>query len=113
MAVIWVYATTSGRAEAERIGRAAVAARLAACANVISGVTAFYRWKDKLQRGREAVLILKTTSTRLRRLIAKVKQLHSYDCPCIEAIRVDAGFKPYLDWVARETGKPRAAKARR
>lgn len=113
MAVIWVYATTSGRAEAERIGRAAVAARLAACANVIGGVTAFYRWKDKLQRGREAVLILKTTSTRLRRLIAKVKQLHSYDCPCIEAIRVDAGFKPYLDWVARETGKPRAAKARR
>ena len=113
MAVMWVYATTSNRTEAERIGRAAVAARLAACANIIGGVTAFYRWEGKLRRGREAVLILKTSSARLRRLIAKVKQLHSYDCPCIEAIRVDAGFKPYLDWVARETTPRRTAKARR
>ncbi len=113
MAVMWVYATTGSRKEAERIGRAAVTARLAACANVIGGVTAIYRWEGRLQRGREAVLILKTTSARLRRLIAKVKSLHSYDCPCIEAISVDAGFKPYLDWVARETRPQRAAKARR
>ena len=104
MAVMWVYATTRSRAEAERIGRAAVAARLAACANVIGGVTAFYRWEGKLQRGREAVLILKTSSARLRRLIAKVKQLHSYDCPCIEALPVVEGNRDFLEWVVRETG---------
>jgi len=109
MAVMWVYATTGGKAEAERIGRQAVAARLAACANVINGAVSYYWWEGKLQRSREAVLILKTTSSRVRALIAKVKQLHSYDCPGIEAIKVQTGFKPYLDWVARET-KPRGKK---
>ena len=110
MAVMWVYATTSGRAEAERIGRQAVASRLAACANVVSGAISIYWWDGKIRRGREAVLILKTTPARLKPLIAKIRQLHSYDCPCIEAIRVAAGYKPYLDWVARETPLRRSAK---
>ena len=113
MAVMWVYATTGGRVEAERIGRQVVASRLAACANVVGGAIAIYWWEGKTRRGREAVLILKTTRARLKLLIAKIRQLHSYDCPCIEAIRVAAGYKPYLDWVARETRPRRSAKARR
>ncbi|HTC18245.1 MAG TPA: divalent-cation tolerance protein CutA [Stellaceae bacterium] len=113
MAVMWVYVTTGGRAEAERIGRQAVASRLAACANVIGGAIAIYWWEGKIERGREAVLILKTTKARLKPLIAKIRRLHSYDCPCIEAIRVAAGYKPYLDWVAREARPRRTLKARR
>jgi periplasmic divalent cation tolerance protein len=102
-AVMAVYVTASGRREARDIGRAVVAARLAACANIIPGMRAVYRWDGRVQSGAEAVLILKTTAPRLKALIARVKDLHSYDCPCIEAFRVSGGFAPYLDWVRSET----------
>lgn len=103
MAVMIVYATAGDGAEARRIGRAMVEARLAACANVVDGMSSIYWWQGAVQEGRESVLILKTTGDRLEALIAGIKELHSYECPCIEAWPVTAGFAPYLDWVAQET----------
>jgi periplasmic divalent cation tolerance protein len=103
MAVMFVYATAGDRAEALRIGRAVVEARLAACANVIDGMRSLYWWQGKLEESTEAVLILKTTDDRLSALIAEVKALHAYDCPCIEALPVVAGYSAFLDWVAQET----------
>lgn len=107
MAVMFVYATAGDRAEALRIGRAVVEARLAACANVIDGMRSLYWWQGKLEESGEAVLILKTTDDRLSEVIARVTALHSYDCPCIEALPVVAGNPAFLDWVAQEThGRP-------
>ncbi len=103
MGVLVVYVTAGDAAEARRIGRAAVEERLAACANVIDGMSSIYWWEGRVQEASEAVLLLKTTEDRIAALIAKVKALHSYDCPCIEALPVVAGFQPYLDWVAQET----------
>jgi periplasmic divalent cation tolerance protein len=109
MAVMFVYATAGDRAEAIRIGRAAVEARLAACANVIDGMRSIYWWQGKVEEAKEAVLILKTTEDRVAALIAQVKALHSYDCPCIEALSVVDGHPAFLDWVAQEThGSPAA-----
>jgi len=109
MAVMFVYATAGDRTEALAIGRAVVEARLAACANVIDGMRSVYWWQGKVEEANEAVLILKTTADRLPALIARVKALHSYDCPCIEALPVAEGFAPFLDWVAQEThGSPEA-----
>ena len=107
MPVMFVYATAGDAAEAQRIGRAVVEERLAACANVIDGVRSVYWWQDAVQEAGEAVLVLKTTDDRLGALIARVKDLHSYDCPCIEALPVVAGNQGFLDWVANEThGSP-------
>ncbi len=107
MAVMVVYVTTGDAAEALGIGRAVVAARLAACANILSGMRSVYRWQGKVQDSDEAVLVLKTTEAQLEPLIARVKALHSYDCPCIEALPVTGGYQPFLDWVAQETqGSP-------
>jgi periplasmic divalent cation tolerance protein len=103
MAVKFVYATTGDAAEALRIGRAVVEARLAACANVLPAMRSVYWWQGRLEESDEAVLVLKTTEERLEALIERVKALHSYDCPCIEALPVEGGFAPFLDWVARET----------
>ncbi|MGO8919350.1 MAG: divalent-cation tolerance protein CutA [Stellaceae bacterium] len=100
---MFVYATAGDAGEARRIGRAVVEARLAACANVIAGMRSVYWWQGNLTEGEEAVLILKTTEDRLDALIARIKALHSYDCPCIEALPVVAGYQPFLDWVAQET----------
>jgi periplasmic divalent cation tolerance protein len=103
MTVMFVYATASDAAEAERIGRAVVAERLAACANVLGPMRSIYWWKGKIEEASEAALVLKTTRERLGDLIARVRALHSYDCPCIEAIEVADGNPDFLAWVARET----------
>jgi periplasmic divalent cation tolerance protein len=103
MTVMFVYATAGDAAEAERIGRTVVEERLAACANVLAGMRSFYWWEGKVQDAAEAVLILKTTQDRLPHLIARIKELHSYDCPCIEALPVADGNPEFLAWVARET----------
>jgi len=104
MAVMFVYATAADAAEAERIGRAVVSERLAACANILPGLRSIYWWQGKMEEGTEAVLILKTTRERIAALVARVRALHSYDCPCIEALEVADGNPEFLAWVERETG---------
>jgi periplasmic divalent cation tolerance protein len=106
---MFVYVTAGDAAEASRIGRAVVEARLAACANVIAGMRSIYWWQGSVAEGEEAVLILKTTDDRLDALMTRVRELHSYDCPCIEALPVVAGYQSFLDWVTQEThGSPAA-----
>lgn len=105
--VMMVYATTRERVQAEEIGMALVKERLAACANVLDHVRSFYWWQGEMQQDNEALLILKTTAERIEPLIARLKALHSYDCPSIEAVPVAAGYAPYLDWVRAEVGAAR------
>ena len=103
MAAILVYATAGDVAEAERIGRTLVSERLAACANVLPGMRSIYWWQGKMEEGAEAVLILKTAAARLDMLVARLKALHSYECPCIEALPIEGGNPDFLAWIERET----------
>jgi periplasmic divalent cation tolerance protein len=104
MALSFCYFTTGSREEALAIGRAVVGERLAACANVLDGMTSIYWWQGALEQAGEAVLILKTRAELVERLTARIRELHSYDCPCVVALPIDAGHPGYLDWIARETG---------
>jgi periplasmic divalent cation tolerance protein len=104
MPVMFVYATAADLDEAKRLGRTLVEERLAACANILPGATSIFRWEGKLEEAGEAVLILKTTEQKLETLIERLKSLHSYDCPCIEALPVVEGNRDFLNWVVRETG---------
>ena len=99
-----IYITTDGPEEARVIGRALVDARLAACANVLGPMTSIFRWEGAVQEGEEAVLIVKTTAALVDALTAKVRELHSYDCPCIVALPVGGGNPAFLDWITAETG---------
>jgi len=98
-----IYITTSSREEALRIGRDVVADRLAACANVLPGITSVYRWQGEVQEDVETALILKTRSDLVERLTARVKELHSYDCPCVVALPITDGNPDFLQWIAEET----------
>ena len=102
--VLFVYVTASDAAEAERIGEAVVDARLAACANVLDGMRSIFRWEGSVQKGREAILILKTREDLFDDLKQRIVELHSYELPCVVALPVAAGHEPFLDWVANETG---------
>lgn len=99
----FLYVTAANVAEATAIGRALVEARLAACANVLPGMTSVYWWQGALEQAEEAVLILKTRAALVEAATAKVKALHSYAVPCVAALRVEGGNTDYLDWLRRET----------
>lgn len=98
-----IYITAESTDEARAIGRALVEACLAACANVLGPMTSIYRWEGVVQEGEEAVLIAKTTASLVDALTAKVRELHSYDCPCVVALPVDGGNPAFLDWIVAET----------
>ena len=109
MAVMFVYATAADLNEARNIARQVVEEQLAACANILPGAVSIFRWQGKLEEVEEVVLILKTTEQKLGPLIGRIKALHSYECPCVEALPVVEGNRDFLEWVVRETGgDPRA-----
>ena len=99
MSVMFVYVTAKDADEARAIAKGVVGERLAACANVMDGMESFYWWDDVVQMEKEAVLILKTTENRVDALTARVKELHSYDCPCVVALPVSKGNDEFLTWV--------------
>ena len=103
MAVSFCYVTSGSREEALAIGRTVVEERLAACANVLDGVSSIYWWQGALEQASEAVLILKTRAELVERLTARIRELHSYDCPCVVALPIEGGNPAYLDWIAAET----------
>ncbi len=103
MSVSLVYITAESRQQAIDIGRALVGEGLAACANVSGPITAVFRWEGAVQEGEEYVLIAKTRASLVDRLEARVKALHSYDCPCVVALPITGGHQPFLDWIAQET----------
>ena len=100
---VFVYVTAGSVAEAERIGRALVEERLAACANILPGMRSIYRWQGKVEEASEAVLVLKTARKTLDELTARVKALHSYELPCVVALPIEAGNADYLAWIGRES----------
>jgi periplasmic divalent cation tolerance protein len=106
MSALFVYITASSREEALDIGRAVVGERLAACANVLDGMRSIYWWQGRLMEEKEAAMILKTEQALLPSLIRRVRELHSYECPCVVALSIQSGNPDYLTWIARETGSP-------
>ncbi len=95
-----VLVTCGSLAEARKIARSVVRSRLAACVNVISApVESVYRWKGNVESAKEFLLLIKTTSWRLKALEAEVSRIHSYEVPEFLVLRVDSGSKKYLAWL--------------
>ena len=103
MEVSFIYVTAADKSEATAIGKAMVERRLAAFANVIDGMNSIYWWKGKIEEATEAVLILKTQRPKVGALIAAVREVHSYECPCVVALPIQEGNPDYMDWIAAST----------
>ncbi|HHQ40863.1 MAG TPA: divalent-cation tolerance protein CutA [Chromatiales bacterium] len=81
------------------IGRMLVERRLAACVNVVPGLTSIYRWRGRVETDREVLLVVKTTAAALPALTAAVRERHPYELPEIVAVGVEDGLEEYLKWV--------------
>jgi periplasmic divalent cation tolerance protein len=100
---VFVYMTTGSLEEARMIGRRLVEARLAACANIVPGMESIYHWQGGVEAAQETVLIAKTRAVLVDQLTAKVRELHSYDCPCVVTLPITGGNPAYLRWLGSET----------
>jgi periplasmic divalent cation tolerance protein len=97
---ILIFVTCASASEAKRIAIALVKKRLAACGNICgSPVSSIYRWKGKVEKAREVLLILKSTRKAFAKLEREVRRLHSYETPEIIALPIVAGSRAYLEWL--------------
>ena len=96
--------TTASLEEANRLGRALVEERLAACATIIPAVESIYSWKGKLETSSEAMLMLKTGAEQLAALEARLRQLHSYETPEFLVLSVESGSHDFLEWLFGSLG---------
>jgi periplasmic divalent cation tolerance protein len=99
-----VLVTCGSIAEGRKIARAVVGKRLAACVNLETApVESYYNWKGKLETAREYLLLMKTTTERLRGLEREVRKLHSYEVAEFLVLEIAAGAEEYLRWIGEVT----------
>jgi periplasmic divalent cation tolerance protein len=103
MKFIDVLVTCPSRASAETIARVVVQERLAACANIGSGINSIYRWNGAIEETDEVPLLLKTRADLFDRLAGRVKEMHDYVVPCIIATTLTAIDPAYAKWLEEET----------
>ena len=106
-----VYVTTSNREEARKIGTELVEQKLAACANILDGMESIYRWENAVQNDKECILLLKTTYSNVAKCTKIIKEMHSYNVPCIISINLaeQEGNGSYLDWIMQSVRRPISA----
>lgn len=98
-----VLVTCPDRDTGVKIASRLVEEKLAACANLLDGVTSIYRWKDAIQQDAEILLIIKTRTERFEAVKKMVQELHPYEVPEIICTDITAGNIPYLDWIDEST----------
>ena len=96
---IVVLVTAKDKKEAEKISKGLLGAKLIACANIIGGVRSLFWWQGKIDSSKEVLLVLKTKRILFKKIVTKVRSLHSYQTPEIIALPIVSGSDDYLGWV--------------
>jgi len=99
---ILLYITVKNKQEAEKIAKALLEEQLIACANILPEVTSLFRWEGKAKEVTEALLLAKTTLDKQDEAMLRASELHSYECPCIVAVPLEAAHAPFARWVDGE-----------
>ena len=99
MSVVTVYATFTYAGQAQTIGATVVEERLAACVNILQPCRSIFRWEGKVEEATETPALFKTTLDKADALIARIKELHSYDIPAIVVWPIERLSADFGDWV--------------
>src|SRR5579884_1071106 len=94
-----ILSTTSSREEAQCIARSLVDQRLAACVNIMDGISSVYRWQGAVEEAPEILLIIKSSVEKLEALETALHRLHSYEVPEFLVLPVEGGSRAYLEWI--------------
>lgn len=97
--LVTLYVTFPSTEDASRICTKLVASDLIACANIVGGGQSIFKWNGVVSFEDEAVVFMKTHKDRVLQVIDVIKELHSYDLPCITQLEITGGNPDYLAWV--------------
>ena len=97
------FSTIDSEKEAQKIAKALVESKLAACVNLIPGVTSIYEWQNEICEEREILMVIKTSAARVEELKATMEELHPYEVPELVVCPIIDGLHDYLGWVFKNT----------
>ena len=103
---VQIVTTTDKEEDAQRIARALVQRRQAACVQIVGPVTSIYRWEGQVETAQEWQCVAKSRRELYPAIEATIRQLHPYRVPEILALPVVAGSQPYLAWLDAEVTPP-------
>ena len=101
---IVIMSTVSGETEGQRIAEGLVNRGLAACINVVPGVTSYYKWQGNSEVGHELLMLIKTRASNYEKVRDAIKEVHSYKVPEIVALPIVNGDESYLKWMDESLG---------
>lgn len=96
---IVAFVTAANLEEAQNLSNRLIETKLAACVNIIENIKSIFWWQGKVESGKEVLLVIKSTKSKLSAIIKLVKSLHSYKVPEIIALPIIGGEKNYLRWI--------------
>ena len=103
MSAVTVYVTTGTQKEARDIARTIINEGLVACVNILGNISSIYRWDGEIKEDIETALLIKTRRELTMKLTDRIKELHSYDCPCVTVMNIENGNLDYIAWIEEET----------
>ncbi len=93
------FCTCPSRKSAEAIATQLIKHQLAACVNIIPGITSVYEWQGEIESAQEHLLIVKSRAEKFNAIESEIKQLHPYELPEIIAVPIERGLPEYLQWI--------------
>jgi periplasmic divalent cation tolerance protein len=102
---VLIYSTFPTSEAAEQAGAALVESGLAACVNLIPGMTSIYMWQGERHRDSETVMVIKTRAGLAERVIAETRARHPYANPAILVLPVVGGSEDFMAWIMAETAR--------
>jgi len=98
-----LYLTCGSKKEALNIGKALVKNSLVACANIVPNINSIFKWKNKISSSKEFILLGKTQTKNIKKILKIIKDKHSYDCPCILFFNIEQGNDDFLKWIKKNS----------
>jgi periplasmic divalent cation tolerance protein len=103
---VLIYTTFPSLDDANRVGDALVAARLAACVNMFPGMVSIFEWKGAREQADEVAMIIKTRAALVEAVLEETKRLHPYELPALLVLSTEGGSAEYCGWIVSQTTGP-------
>lgn len=97
-----IYTTVKNSGEAKKLGKILIKEKLIACVNFFP-VHTIYPWKGKIEGGQEVGVLVKTRMLLVRKALKRIKELHSYEVPCVVSLSVWRGNRNFFKWIRKTT----------
>ena len=94
-----ILCTCPDKDTAEKIARLLVNSKLAACVNILPGLTSIYLWQEQIESAQENLLLIKANKTVYQAIETTIKEHHPYELPEIIAVAIESGLPEYLHWI--------------